>query len=267
MKYVICLLLMCSVFVNTASGTAQINDRIFVRGEITLLHNTPLESYFDDCKLTRKRIGGQVLRWGTTANYRGYVATWEIKSDTLYLRKVKTKSFNHREVITTDLVKEFGTEEVVAKWYSGYLSIPRGEPIDYLHLGFGYVYDYYEIVEVKNGVVVRQYLSFNKEESRAIYRLQVDEELLCSINSLSDVVDYMPDFAQLLEEVGAATEKRNAFLNANDDMHNLYDRTLWIIEIFPDESLPDNQLRYNWFNSPRKNDERFGFDTGVLTFK
>jgi len=267
MRYVICLFLISSVFVNTASGTAQINEKIFVRGELMYLHTTPLESYFDDCWLTRKRIGGQVLIWGTTANRRGYVATWELKGDTLCLRKVITRSFKDRETITTDLVKEFGTDMVVAKWYSGTLTIPRGATTNYMHLGFGYEYEFYEKVEVENGVVVRQYLSFTKEESRATYHLQVDEELLCSINSLSDAVDYMPDFAQLLKEVEAASEKRNAFLNANDGYWK--GGGFWIIEIFPDESLPDNQLRYNWFNSRRVgiNDERFGYDSGVLTFK
>ena len=60
--------------------TAQVADRLIYNRDTLRLFSNPLEAYWS-------KVGGWRPRFValTTSNWRGYVATWEIRSGTLIL--------------------------------------------------------------------------------------------------------------------------------------------------------------------------------------
>ena len=161
-----------AVLSDSAIATPQIPDQILIGGEFRSLHSTPLESYLVKRgvfgKLHRKkRLAGKALYWGNTTNHRGYVATWQVRNDTLLLLNVRTKQkFGQRETYKVNLHKEFGCSVVMAEWFSGTLTIPDGELIESMHAGFGGVYDCYETIWIEKGVVVYE-ASNHMEDSQS----------------------------------------------------------------------------------------------------
>jgi hypothetical protein len=65
---------------------------------------------------------------GSTACWRRYQGTWEVRDGQLFLNSIEGR-FN--------LV---GTEPLLADWFTGVLRVPRGEMLAYVHMGFGSVY-------------------------------------------------------------------------------------------------------------------------------
>jgi hypothetical protein len=86
--FVILFFLNCSVNV---FGTIQIPDLLIHKGDTLLLYNdNPLESYYND-KIQRPyffRDSSATVWHMSTACWRGYQATWEIKEDKLYLIEI-----------------------------------------------------------------------------------------------------------------------------------------------------------------------------------
>jgi len=79
---------------------------------------------------------------GSTANWRGYVGTWEIRDGRFYLRAVR------------GLRELRGDEPVFADWFTGVLRVPRGKQLEYVHMGFGTVYEREIHIRVEAGVVI-----------------------------------------------------------------------------------------------------------------
>ncbi|MFK7789835.1 MAG: hypothetical protein AB8C95_10140, partial [Phycisphaeraceae bacterium] len=74
------LMLLCA---SPAWATAQVPDRILLDGEEYNLHNNPLEPYFDENPDERPET---LTR--STANWRGYVATFTFKGKSLILNDI-----------------------------------------------------------------------------------------------------------------------------------------------------------------------------------
>jgi hypothetical protein len=55
---------------------------------------------------------------GSTACYRGYLGTWEIKDDQLFLVSIEGR------------FKLLGSEPLLADWFTGFLRVPRGPVVD-----------------------------------------------------------------------------------------------------------------------------------------
>jgi hypothetical protein len=80
---------------------------------------------------------------GSTACWRGYQGTWEIKDGRFYLVGLRGR-FQLRN----------GTP-VLADWFSGVLRVPKGERLQYVHMGYGSVYEQELHIKIDNGVVVK----------------------------------------------------------------------------------------------------------------
>ena len=75
-------------------GTAQLTD-IFIYNQDTLfVYTNPLEEYFN--KKGERKIGKLELDYSCTALWRGYVATWKLERDSLFLVKIQTNYFSSR---------------------------------------------------------------------------------------------------------------------------------------------------------------------------
>ncbi|WP_254575009.1 hypothetical protein [Stenotrophomonas acidaminiphila] len=79
------------VVAGAAGATAQVPDRIFIKGRDYALDTNPLEGQLRD------RPGfppENVSR--STANWRGYVAHWAIDGDRLLLRRVEVRLYDRQ---------------------------------------------------------------------------------------------------------------------------------------------------------------------------
>jgi len=121
--------------------TAQIGDRLIFQGETVVLFSNPLESYFDDAHPRPK------FPRASTACWRGYVATWQIGVENLFLQAIDSEERmwrseeRPRENALWDLVFPDSPSPVLADWYTGELRIPRGERLEYVHMGYASRYE------------------------------------------------------------------------------------------------------------------------------
>ena len=80
----------------------------------------------------------------STACWRRYVGSWEIKDERLWL--IGLTGAWHLE----------GQEPLWAEWFSGVLRVPTGPLLQYVHQGFSSVYAEELLITVENGRVVRR---------------------------------------------------------------------------------------------------------------
>ncbi len=107
----------------------------------------------------------------STACWRGYLGTWEIRDERLYLLRLRG-----RLAIT-------GDEPLFAAWYSGILHVPRGELLRYVHMGFASVFEEELRITIEGGCVTDRTTIDNRghsdEEDRLIWNeleMGLDEE-------------------------------------------------------------------------------------------
>jgi hypothetical protein len=152
-----CLLLVLASIAGIAPGraiaTAQEPDRLLLDGKQESLHTNPLSAWLEQHP---QALAGVTSR--SSANWRGYVATWEVLGDELLLRRVDVASDlgpdDDEERVEDIAPKLFpGTDPIVATWYSGALVVPRGELVNYVHMGYGSDYERYVVLVVREGKV------------------------------------------------------------------------------------------------------------------
>lgn len=162
----IILVILLSVFsFAKVFATAQYPDRIvFNNKEYSLLTN-PLEKYFE--KNEDKRPKGGVM---STALWRGYVATFEIIENQLYVKDIKIQIWNEKSDDTEwkSVINEVfpKTEDRKIDWFNGLLTLPYGELINYVHMGYGSTYENYIIIEIEKGKYIKSKdLNFKEYEN------------------------------------------------------------------------------------------------------
>jgi hypothetical protein len=146
------------LFVPTAVlATAQEPDLLIVDGKTEALYTNPLGAYLEKHPDALPKSGVR-----SSANWRGYVATFEIADDALVLVKVEQAHYDaekreRRERRSDDVMNTMfpGRKRVVADWYSGTLLLPQGELVDYVHMGYGSTYSHYRLFVVRSGRVLR----------------------------------------------------------------------------------------------------------------
>jgi hypothetical protein len=117
----------------------------------------------------------------SSGNWRGYVAYWEIEADKLYLRGIDSWICTFQEYVKNkckkaDLKEMFGERcingKVEASWYSGELRIPDGKQLQYVHMGYGSVYERDIVFTVESGKVMKREIVDNTKK-----KLPSNEEL------------------------------------------------------------------------------------------
>ncbi|MGH8075046.1 MAG: hypothetical protein ACREO4_13430 [Lysobacter sp.] len=161
------MLLLIFAVPQLAHATAQMPDKLLLDGEEVPLHTNPLQPY-----LSAHRDDVPKFRPMTTANWRGYVATFAIREGYLIVDKVEVRMREdgakrgkdpeqkeyRLEPPMEDIVTQVfnGRDDVPATWYTGALVIPRGEVIDYVHMGYGSTSERYTLLRVKEGRVIER---------------------------------------------------------------------------------------------------------------
>lgn len=135
-------------------ATAQMPDVLVLGGRRRELWTNPLESH------PAAESGAFVVeREGfVTNNWRGYVATWVIDGDRLYLTGLEAPyPEDGQGEEKADLAKLFPGQynggRVHADWFTGELRVPDGKMIDYVHMGYGSTFTREILIAVEKGVV------------------------------------------------------------------------------------------------------------------
>ena len=146
--------------------TAQIAEKLLYQGEKVAMCTNPLDDYF--------AMGGTSPRFQatTTALWRGYVGTWEIVDNRLYLVSLDATLEDGTDATLETVFPGF-KDRVFAHWYSGTIRVPQGKQLEYVHMGYASTYEKDLLLHIERGVVistqVRQNGVAKSEHPRAGY--------------------------------------------------------------------------------------------------
>jgi hypothetical protein len=145
--------------------TAQVSERLIYGGKEIPIFSNPLSTYI--------RQTGIKFESPTTANWRGYVGTWEIKGTPelgkrLYLVGIKAHK-TYEEILELKDLFPNSPNGVFAHWYSGTLRCPQGNRVKYVHMGYASKYEFELFMEFNKGVLINQYAKHNQPEENEVY--------------------------------------------------------------------------------------------------
>ena len=134
--------------------TAQAAEVLIYQGQEQMLFSNPLEDYFDEQHPRPNFVSPH------TANWRGYVGTWELEGERLYLVGLQGEvamGESRAETQPYGLADLFPGSDgrVEASWFSGTLRVPVGPQLHYVHMGYGSVYERELLITLEQGQVVR----------------------------------------------------------------------------------------------------------------
>lgn len=134
--------------------TAQLSEKLIYEGQQVGMCTTPLSDFFT--------FGGNHpnFAYNCTALWRGYVGTWELVSNRLYLIAL-TGTLEDGNAATLATVFPDHPNRVFAHWYSGTIRIPQGRLLNYVHMGYGSTYETDILLKLENGVVISKLVNIN----------------------------------------------------------------------------------------------------------
>ena len=134
--------------------TAQIGEKLIFEGREVSMCSEPLSDYF--------AFGGSnpEFEFTCTALWRGYVGTWEIINDRLYMIRL-TGTLKDGTDATLETMFPGYPDRVFAHWYSGTLRIPEGKMLEYIHMGYGSSYERDRFLKIEKGVVIGSHIRHN----------------------------------------------------------------------------------------------------------
>lgn len=135
---------------------AQRPDVIVKDDEKLDLYSNPLEEYWLKNKLKRPAFCAEPYC------KRGYVATWAIRNDRLYLINIEglfTKNtFLGKKVVQFSLYTLFpdNNGSVYVDWFTGKLRIPNGPMKHYVHQGYDSRFEKEIIISIDRGNITKE---------------------------------------------------------------------------------------------------------------
>lgn len=132
--------------------TAQTPEKLIYKGAALSLCTEPLAS-FPGISPVRPPY-----HYPSTSLWRGYVGTWAIESDRLYLKSLQRwKIIGDKRVAVgiEDLFPGY-SDGVFAHWFTGELRCPRGALLKYVHGGYHSAYEEDLLLRVQRGVVTEE---------------------------------------------------------------------------------------------------------------
>jgi len=138
---------------------------------------------------------------------RGYVATFEIKDNQLYVKDIEvlvaTKNEKGEDKFNLKSIRNeiFPNQEFIkVDWMTGLLILPSGSVVNYVHLGYGSTYEHYTILEIENGnfkneqqLEHKDYVEFRDKQFQAFKKTdeykKIKDELQNGENSSDDSID------------------------------------------------------------------------------
>lgn len=134
--------------------TAQVREKLIYGGKLLSMCSCPLYVFFKLSNFSKK------IRSPHTALWRGYVGTWEIVDNRLYLIEL-CGDFVDGSQVSLEAIFPGYPDRVFAHWYSGVLRIPQGDLLKYVHMGFGSIYESDLFLNINKGYVVDVHQEYN----------------------------------------------------------------------------------------------------------
>jgi len=167
MKKIIGLLIL--VFLSEhCFSTGQVPDYLIIDNDTIAIFSNPLEQYFE--KVGNREIIG-LKTWGSTACWRGYKAIWRLKNDSLFLVAITScHSFSDMRDADLDLMfgENYKNNSVFASWFSGNIMAPKGELLQYVHMGYASVYEEEQYFTFENGKMTKIKTKSNKKLAKKV---------------------------------------------------------------------------------------------------
>ena len=174
----------------TVFGTSQTPDKIIYKGKEYMLYTNPLESYFE--KYPDKRPEGDIM---STSLWRGYVATFEIIDNQLFIKYInieistKDEKGNDKYSWKSVLNEVFPNQELVKiDWMTGLLVLPYGKIVNYVHMGYASTYENYILLEIDKGNLkteksfdYEKYEEFKEKQFQAFKKTEEYEKMKADI--------------------------------------------------------------------------------------
>jgi hypothetical protein len=220
----ICFIIFLLNTINLYS-TEQVNDLIIYNNEICNLqaswaYPSPLELY--------EKINYEFIPY-TTANYRGFIATWRIDNGLMYLDKVEDgnrQEIQLNYIFDTSLVID---NSVFAQWFTGFLMIrsspervwqesPYSEEPFYV-----IVYRNIAILEIRSGIVINE----NQYSEREFWNIANTIIRYNSVNN-EDGFELIYNYLNYINNISHA-------ITINNDVQNVY--SVDDFEIFLDRNV------------------------------
>jgi hypothetical protein len=135
--------------------TAQVHERIILEGIKTSMAFCPPIPANHPGIVARseqemQQDPGDLLIF-STACWRNYIGTWQLKEGRLYLVSIVGR---YRVVSETP---------IFADWVTAVLRIPRGDMLRYVHMEFASVFEYEHYITVVDGLVVDERIIDNRQ--------------------------------------------------------------------------------------------------------
>ncbi|MFH1050859.1 MAG: hypothetical protein V1779_08030 [bacterium] len=125
--------------------TAQVREILIIKGEKHGLSCVP--AILENAEYLEKLEPDKGKKYysgifGSTACWRRYRATWEIKEDKFYFVDIE------------GAYRKKNMEPIFAEWFSGIIKYPQGKLLKRVHLGFFSVYEEEVLIRIESGVVL-----------------------------------------------------------------------------------------------------------------
>lgn len=174
MKFSFIGVLLFSVFTFDCFATAQMPDSIEINNVKYHLNTNPLDKYLTEIKWVRPENVSI-----SSANWRGYLASWKIEAGNMLLEDVtilisENSSSDSRKTVSILNTLFPNKNGIIATWYSGALIVPYGKMTNYVHMGYGSSYEKYIILRVSKGVVI-EHLNLSVAEFETYKRRKFQE--------------------------------------------------------------------------------------------
>jgi hypothetical protein len=131
--------------------TAQASEILFYKGEEYQITSEPLTDFLKNSTKS--------FNWTNTGCWRGYIGTWKIDNNKLFIVKLEGNSTSGSVGLDYLFPNQ---KEVFANWFSGELKVPQGEMIKYIHRGHFSVYEKDIIFTFSKGIITKQVIVDNQ---------------------------------------------------------------------------------------------------------
>lgn len=200
------ILFIAIITLHNAFGTAQAPDKIKYNDKDYSLFSNPLETYFKKYPDLRPKGG-----WRSTALWRGYIASFEISSNILYLRdiEINVRDTASKERHGTKWISVLNDvfpdqKDIVVDWLTGLIVLPYGELLEYVHMGYASTYEHYLLLEIDKGILIKEihytgeeYEEFKEKQFQAFKQTDEYREIKAELLKDGNTEEFIDDFLKI----------------------------------------------------------------------
>lgn len=166
MKYLQYILITSLVFltIGESYSTTQVPDYLIYEGDTVPIKSSPLQSYID--KYPNLYPIFEQFEIKTTNCFRGYIAYWELKNDSLFLIKIQGDTSEIPLSFIFD--KERKQEKIFADWFDGSILAQLGKKFIFPYIDFSTMYEFEKELIFDNGKLkkTKQYDNSKSKSSK-----------------------------------------------------------------------------------------------------